>query len=207
MSLFMMCATGVLVALSSVKGEEMIHASSEGTCLETNAECSSSDDSNAAPSAYLNSLPIAEEEHPQFRCNIFMAPSSIKGAGFGIYTMNDIAKGEKILPYSDSPSIALCDQYSNGLEETDWNPVDYLWSGKGMAEYECKSASESVMGFGALSNFHTFLANVHPYNEPYDDAAANRFKDPSAGSFSYLAGHYFESTRDIKAGEEIYADQ
>jgi hypothetical protein len=90
-----------------------------------------------------------------YRCNIYMAPSSIPGAGFGIFTVRDIAKGEKILPYADAPSIPLCDEYVNGMEETDWNHVDYLWSGKGLAEYECESVSESVVTFGALCNFHT----------------------------------------------------
>jgi len=210
----------LLIALSSVGGEVVL--GSEGSCHSHNkGECSNAvDDSskNASTSSTttittsssLKSSPERTHEdehaHAQYRCNIYMAPSSIKGAGFGIYTMNDIAKGEKIIPYSEAPSINCCDEYSNGMEETDWNHVDYLWSGKGLAEYECKEASESVMTFGALSNFHTYLTNVHPLNEPYDDTAADRFKDPSAGSFSYLNGHAFESTRAIKAGEEIFAD-
>jgi hypothetical protein len=34
----------------------------------------------------------------------------------------------------------------------------------------------------------------------------DRFKDPSAGSFSYHDGPYFEATRNIKAGEELFAN-
>lgn len=207
----------LLIALSSVGGEVVL--GSEGSCHSSHnkGECSSNATDDSSKNASTSSTGTAtsasssperahEDEHAQYRCNIYMAPSSIKGAGFGIYTMNDIAKGEKIIPYSEAPSINLCDEYSNGMDEIDWNHVDYLWSGKGLAEYECKEASESVMTFGALSNFHTYLTNVNPLHEPYDDTAADRFKDPSAGSFSYLNGHAFEATRAIKAGSEIFAD-
>ena len=38
----------------------------------------------------------------------------------------------------------------------------------------------------------------------YDDGAANRFTDPSAGSFSYYRGHDYKAKREITAGEEIF---
>lgn len=113
-----------------------------------------SHDKISSTEAIIEEEPIVQQEEP-YRCNVYMAPSSIPGAGFGIFTVRDIAKGEKILPYADAPSIPLCDDHANGMEETDWNHVDYLWSGKGLAEYECQSVSESVVTFGALCNFHT----------------------------------------------------
>lgn len=39
----------------------------------------------------------------------------------------------------------------------------------------------------------------------YDDLAADRFVNPSAGAFSYHKGHHFIASRTITAGEEIFA--
>jgi len=47
---------------------------------------------------------------------------------------------------------------------------------------------------------------VHPLKDPYDDTAVDRFKDQSAGSFTYMAGRAFAATAAIKAGGEIFAD-
>lgn len=147
-----------------------------------------------------------ESNKGTFECSLYMAPSSIPHAGFGLFVSRNIAKGEYILPYSDAPSIAVCDEYHEGITDNDWNHVDYLWSGSGLAEHECKEGSESVMSFGALSNFHTYLANVHPVNEVYDDTVVDRQNNPALGSFSLHAGHKFEAYDNLKAGDEIFAD-
>mmetsp|Transcript_11650 Transcript_11650/g.21788 ORF Transcript_11650/g.21788 Transcript_11650/m.21788 type:complete len:731 (-) Transcript_11650:289-2481(-) len=192
----------VLNSSSSSSTSSSDDVTSEDSPLSTSAEHKTLIEATATA--------IEEELMPRqqepYQCNIYLAPSSIPGAGFGIFTMRDIDEGEKILPYADAPSIPLCDDNANGVEETDWNHVDYLWSGQGLAEYECKSVSESVVTFGALCNFHTYLANVHPLGAIYDDTMSNRFTSPMAGSFSYHGGHAFEATQAIKAGDEIFAD-
>ena len=40
----------------------------------------------------------------------------------------------------------------------------------------------------------------------YDDTMVDRYSDPGAGAFSYHGGYEFEATRDIMAGDEIFAD-
>ncbi len=50
------------------------------------------------------------------------------------------------------------------------------------------------------------MTNIRPTNVPYDDTILDRFKDPGAGAFSYHGGYTFEATRDIEAGQEIFAD-
>ncbi len=90
------------------------------------------------------------QSQSQFQCNIYLAPSSIPNAGFGLYTVKDIEKDERVLPFTDAPSIPLCDESDHGLHAEHWNHVDYLWSGKGLAEFECDRATESVMTFGSL---------------------------------------------------------
>lgn len=49
--------------------------------------------------------------------------------------------------------------------------------------------------------------NVKPVEAKYDDTVADRFQDPGAGAFSYHGGQSFHATRDITAGEEIFAGE
>lgn len=139
-------------------------------------------------------------------CSLYLAPSTISGAGFGIFTTKDVIPGHGVLPYSDSTSIVVCDYDYFGLNDEDWRHQDYFWNGAGLASFECDSASESVMGFGALCNHHAALKNVHGYVQDYDDTVADRFTNPGAGAFSYYGGHKFVATKHIAAGDEIFAD-
>mmetsp|Transcript_28070 Transcript_28070/g.32733 ORF Transcript_28070/g.32733 Transcript_28070/m.32733 type:complete len:660 (+) Transcript_28070:84-2063(+) len=139
-------------------------------------------------------------------CAIYMAQSSIPKAGFGLYTTNPIPKGQYVLPYADAPSIPVCDRNFNDLTNDLLNHVSYFWSGDGMAEFLCDFIEESVVTFGAISNYHTVLHNVDAVSNGYDDTLVDRNEDPTAGSFSYLNGHSFKATQDIPAGGEIFAD-
>lgn len=49
--------------------------------------------------------------------------------------------------------------------------------------------------------------NVKPVEAKYDDTVADRFQDPGAGAFSYHGGQIFHATRDITAGEEMFAGE
>jgi len=144
----------LLAVLTSAAGE--VAFESTPTCTSENAECVQTNENNTTQESLKDEIKQhhgnANSHEPEpFRCNIYMAPSSIPFAGFGIYTMRDVAKGEKVLPYPESPSIPLCNDYANGLDELDWNHVDYLWNGMGLAKFECTEVSESVMAFGSVS--------------------------------------------------------
>jgi len=141
-----------------------------------------------------------------YECSLYVAPSSIPGAGSGLFITRDVEEGEGILPGSDAPSIVICDIDSYGISTKDYVHHAYYWSGGGLASFECDSVSESVVSFGAMSNYHTSLYNIKGYVEPYDDTASNRFSNPGAGAFSYYGGHHFKASRNIDAGEEIFAD-
>jgi len=75
----------------------------------------------------------------------------------------------------------------------------------GWSEHECDEVLESVKTLGSLSNYHPYLHNIHPLVEPYDDTAVDRFSNPNAGAVSYHQGHKFSASRDIDAGEEVFA--
>jgi hypothetical protein len=143
-----------------------------------------------------------------FECGIYLAPSSIPNAGFGIYTTRSIEQDESVQPYPDAPSIPVTNFYEpyQYNQETDWNHFDYVWEPSGPAAFEADSVSESVMTFGSLCNFHPLLKNLSPDASAYDDTILNRFKNPGAGAISYHVGRYFKASRDIEAGEELFDD-
>jgi hypothetical protein len=78
--------------------------------------------------------------------------------------------------------------------------------GSGAAGFEAESVNESVMTFGSLCNFHTYFYNIQPYANGYDDSITPRASgSPGIGAYSYHSGYRFRATRDIEAGEEIFA--
>jgi len=155
-------------------------------------ECAETNDNNCSA-----------EKH---ECLLYLAPSSISGAGFGIFTTRDVPEGEGILPYADAPTLIISDTDYHGMTGEDWAHNSYVWDGGGFADFECKASSEHVMTFGSSCNYHTYLMNVGKHSSGYDDGIVSRFTDPSAGSFSYHNGHHFTASRAIVAGEEIFAD-
>lgn len=107
--------------------------------------------------------PDSQNHQPKpFQCNLYLAPSSIPGAGFGVFTTRDIKQNELILDYLDSPSVVVTDMASHtqNTENDYWTHIDYFWSGDGPAEFEAEDVSENVFMLGSLSNYHTYLRNV-----------------------------------------------
>jgi len=146
-----------------------------------------------------SSIPLNDNE-----CSLYLAQSSIPGAGFGLFTTRDVQNGEGILPYSDAPTIPICDV--KDVEHTDWVHHSYVWQGMALAKFECAAVSESIVSFGSLCNYHTYLVNAEGHPEGYDYEAVDRFVHPSAGAFSYHKGQHFKATRTITAGEELFVD-
>ena len=164
-----------------------------------------SDEVNVTCTGEVSECHPTSDPRKPYQCTLYMAPSSIPNAGYGVFTILDIAKGEKVKQYADAPYIPLCDAGANGLGEEHGNHNDYLWAGMGWSNYECITASEIGMNLGSLSNYHTYLHNVHPCVEPYDDTIVDRFSNPNAGAITYHKGHIFDATQDIAAGDEIFA--
>ena len=117
----------------------------------------------------------------------------------GIYTVEKIPKQSPILPTADAPSIIVTAE----ADTLNWAHHDYSWKGEGQGEFEADNVFESVMTFGALSNYHAYLYNVKPKHEIYDDTITPQ-KSPGIGAYSYHAGYKFFANQDIPAGEEIF---
>jgi len=135
-----------------------------------------------------------------------MAPSSIPQAGFGVFTVKKIKAGAPLVNYPAAPSIAVVDDYFHYGEDPVCAHENYYWSSDGYTIFEGDEVHELNVNFGSLCNYHTYLYNVGHLQAGYDDSLANRFTDPTSGSFSYYNGQVFFAERDLEAGEEIFAN-
>jgi hypothetical protein len=136
-------------------------------------------------------------------CGLYIAPSNIPGAGFGVYTGVDVpAAGiaiSSLLPVI--PSLADADRHQ-------WMGKDYVWSSRLFyASYlegwpHLETAFISFL-FGALANAHAGINNIaHDTGEwePLLDAATEH----GAGAFTDYVKTAFRSVYPIKAGEELF---
>ncbi len=171
-------------------------------CVNSNSNESDDQTCSAPPN------PNAAKEEEEWSCQFYLAPSSIPNAGFGVYTTKSITKYSP-LKDPEAPSVMVYDGDSHHplVRSGTWSMESYFWSGEGSGQFECSSVEEYVVNFGTSCNFHTYLKNVHPAEVNYDDTITPRNQgSPGIGAYSYHGGVKFIATRDIEAGEEIFAD-
>ena len=140
-------------------------------------------------------------------CQFYLAPSSINGAGFGIFTVEDIQEKEPYTNSPDSPSIPVLDLQAQYGAEPNWNHLDYFWGGEGSSAQEAVEVSVNTPSFGSLTNYHTVLYNTRVGKEHYVDTMTPRASgSPGIGAYSYYVGNLFHATKNISAGEEIFTN-
>lgn len=140
-------------------------------------------------------------------CKFYLAPSSIPNSGFGVYTTQAISKETPLTDGSDAPSVMVYDGEVHSTGDRRWSMENYFWSGEGSGQFEATSVEEYVVTFGTSCNFHTYLKSIFPTEAEYDDTITPRAGgSPGMGAYSYHGGALFYASRDIAAGEEIFAD-
>ena len=93
-------------------------------------------------------------------CTLYMAESSIRKSGFGVFTTRPYDEGESIQPLGDAPSIAIADIEEHYGEEPKWAHVNYYWDADGYTGFEAKEVAEMVLTLGTIANYHPYLNNV-----------------------------------------------
>lgn len=140
-------------------------------------------------------------------CKFYLAPSSIPNSGFGVYTTQAISKDTPLTDGSDAPSVMVYDADVHFTGDRLWSMENYFWSGEGSGQFEASSVEEYVVNFGTSCNFHTYLKGIYPTEAKYDDTITPRAEgSPGIGAYSYHGGALFYASRDIAAGEEIFAN-
>lgn len=146
------------------------------------------------------SLPLSE-------CGIWLAPSTIPGAGLGMYAGKDFKSNENLQALGDV-TIPIVDMphHQNGdwkflWDEYTWNAVSLGMIHEGLIDVNVASP-----GFGSAANSFLPLVNVEEWNPEYGACGLHRSRDPGAGAFSTYHNRISTAKRDITAGEELFVD-
>jgi len=142
-------------------------------------------------------------------CGIWLAPSTIQGAGLGMFAGRAFQERDVLLPTGDSV-IGIVDIQLHNLNNKHnseaflWD--EYTWSGKalrldreGHGEVNVASA-----GFGAAVNCFLPIVNADEYNPVLQWEGLQRGRDPGAGASTQYHGRLSVAKRPIAAGEEFF---
>jgi hypothetical protein len=174
-------------------------------------------------SAAANHQPIAgfrhDDETPQetdsslssslsSQCGIYLAPSTIPGAGLGMFAGNARNKGDMVTA-GDLVIPIVEKAWHNGDLDQDlpflWD--EYTWSAftfPGMLE-EGEDVTGASLGIGAAVNCFFPLINTEDSWSALDTAAVHR-SQVGAGAFTPYHDRHSTATTDIRAGAELFVD-
>lgn len=152
---------------------------------------------------------------PTEECGLYLAPSSIPGAGFGMYSGSTAYKADSIISDKDLMIPTWDLDYHNGNDPY-WHLWDeYTWSSTmfpGMQDDVESISTMSIIssGFGAAINCMMPLVNVgdewwdaeHPYKLTTSGVSID---SPAAGAFTPMTGRRFIASVDIEPFSELYA--
>lgn len=136
-------------------------------------------------------------------CGVWLAPSTIPGAGLGMYAGRDFTRGEQLQQSGDLALPIVDIRAHTGNEEFQFNWDEYTWSAEslqmdGEGYHDINIAST---GFGAAANCFLPLQNVDEWNPFPIDLGIHRSRDPGAGAFTIWANRTTTASKDIKAGK------
>ena len=152
--------------------------------------------------------PIA---HSSFdSCGVYFAPSTIPGAGMGMFAGRNFHKGETVTP--GDIVIPLIDWNTHNADMSmGYSAMSaYYWE-----RYEVnRMTAESVHslafapGIGAAANCFFPLVNVQGDDGTTElsNDGLHRSKDPGTGAFTPYHGRTGYALREITAGEELFLD-
>jgi len=147
-----------------------------------------------------------ETQSPQEeQCGLYLAPSTIPGAGLGMFAGVDFEEGSEVTPGDAMVPIRDMNWHNSLHGFTNqflWD--EYIWSGatfKGMTE-PFSDIDGASFGVGAAPNCFFPLINVEDdnYSIQRDNAGLSR-KSPSIGSFSPWHDRVSHAIQAIPAGE------
>jgi len=147
----------------------------------------------------------AAEAAPQ--CRLYLAESSVEGAGLGVFSAVAAEAGEQ-LGHPDL-LIPVVDSAHGDYEQ--WLALAYLWLATcdfHPMQWEAEQVDVLLMGLGAAVNGHMALFNVQYKQHALhtDSAGLHRSKDPGAGAFSYYHDQPHIATKPIEAGAEVFGN-
>ena len=132
--------------------------------------------------------PNDDEKPGSIECGLWLAPSSLPGAGLGMYAGRGFKQGEAFQQSGDIviPIVDLLRHNEYYQERWTFLWDEYTWGADGLkmdkeGYHEVNSASP---GFGSAANSFLDLVNVDEWSTEWDNAGLNRSSDPGAGGFT-----------------------
>lgn len=142
-------------------------------------------------------------------CGLWLAPSTIEGAGLGMYAGRSYQEdeffqnvGDLLIPIVDIEAHAW--HYSRNEWKFPYD--DYTWDGSylRMDNEGAKTVHVASSGIGSVANSFLTLVNVDEWPPFNDVGGLHRSKDPGVGAFSPYYDRKASASREIEAGEELF---
>uniref|UniRef100_A0A7S4RQ41 SET domain-containing protein n=1 Tax=Ditylum brightwellii TaxID=49249 RepID=A0A7S4RQ41_9STRA len=131
------------------------------------------------------------------KCGLYLAESSIPGAGLGLYVGVDVEEGD-LISYPDI-CINLLDMEHKTVAS------EYSWSSSQIgSEFEAMSVDPLCSGLGMLTNCHGGLINAENAETKYDGGGLHRSTHAGAGAITYYHDYKTRASKDIPAGSELF---
>lgn len=142
------------------------------------------------------------EEHGGLgNCSVYLAESSIRNAGWGVFAGRDFSEGERV----GMPGLGIQVIDPDNIYDTEEGFAEFGWNSIAVGgNSEAETVFTTLPGLGMLVNFHPLLSNVIP-GGLRDEPLLNRGKDPGVGSSTAYHNFTFVSEDIIYAGEEVFA--
>ena len=149
-------------------------------------------------------------------CGVWIAPSSIPGAGLGMFAGKDFLKGDDLYGSTGEGDIVIpmidllyhAGRSMNGAAATTFLWDEYAWDGNplDMSPEAMTEVSVASPGFGSVANSFLDLFNVKTGTPEYDSPyPLHRNKnDPGVGAFSYYHNRKSIAKQSIQAGQEFF---
>ena len=152
---------------------------------------------------------VQMDSSAELSCGIWLAPSTIPGAGLGMYAGKAFSKGDFLQDVGDLViPIVDIEEHAEAYSEEKWDFLwdEYTWNAENLhmnteGSWTVNSASP---GFGAAANSFLGIYNVEEYLPHVDMTGLHRAMDPGAGAFTPYYDRKSAAIRDIEVGEELF---
>jgi hypothetical protein len=157
-----------------------------------------------------NTVVDADAKSEHVECGIWLAPSTLKGAGLGIYAGTDFKEDQEFLP-GGGLSIALTDmaQHNAHKQQRYANQHflldEYTWAGSSLIDNQgVAQVYFTSEGIGAVANCFLPLFNINIWYPRQVSTGLHRSTDAGAGASTPFHLRKATARHDIEAGSELF---
>jgi hypothetical protein len=134
-----------------------------------------------------------------------LAPSTIPGAGLGVFAGREFRQDEPFLSSGDLIIPILHSELDQGDRKFLWR--EYTWDARSLfMDGEALEVSGASPGFGAAPNSIMDLVNANELLPDFDYAGLHRSRDPGAGAFTAYHNRQTIAYGTVEAGDELLVD-